>query len=93
MLSASFNANAASVISTMSVLFETTDSDNNSYKAEEKQAFHVLVIKRRDLSNKRNTSKSKTRTKLKPESDSEKKASVRDSYKAACPEKKQTVTY
>jgi len=48
---------------------------------------HVLVIKRRDHSNKRNTSKSKTRTTLKPESDSEKKASIRDSYKA-CPEKK-----
>ena len=45
---------------------------------------------KRSISNERNTSKSKTRTKLKPiaryKSDSEMKASVCDSYKA-CPEK------
>ena len=52
----------------------------------------VLFRKRRDLSNERNNSKSKTRTKLKPERSTRPipKASVRDSFKAD-PEKKASV--
>ena len=80
--------------------------------------FNILVVtlansevlfkkcKRRDLSNERNTSKSNTRTKLKPERSTrpippkktasvrdncEKKASVRDSYKADPEMKKASV--
>ena len=71
-------------------------------------ASKVLFRKRRDLSNEWNNSKSKTRTKLKPErstrpipkgsvrdsfkADPEKKASVRDSYNADPEKKKASVS-